>query len=95
MKITAVKREAGKWTFFDVALSSGEGKEPFLTLKDCKIMEGSKGQFVSFPARKDEAAKWWPMVYGSDAFQVECIKAMNAAQPKPAAALADHDDIPF
>jgi DNA-binding cell septation regulator SpoVG len=81
MKITATVRQAGKWTFYDVMLASAEGREPFLTIKDCKLIEGSKGQFVGFPSRKDDKDKWWPMVYGSDGFQAEVIRAMNAAEP--------------
>jgi hypothetical protein len=101
VKITATRREAGKWTFYDVMLASGEGKEPFLTIKDCKIVEGSKGQFVGFPSRKD-GEKWWPMVYGSDAFQVEVIRAMNAVKTHDGRTLSERrpkppvvdDDLP-
>ena len=104
MKITATKREAGKWTFYDVMLASAEGREPFLTIKDCKLIDGSKGQFVGFPARKDDKDKWWPMVYASDGFQAEIIKAMNAATVRPTDTRTlserkkppvDMDDIPF
>lgn len=81
MKITAKMREAGKWTFYDVMLATSEGKEPFLTIKDCKMIEGSKGTFVGFPSRKDAQDKWWPMVYGSDEFQAAIITAMRSVEP--------------
>ena len=82
MKITAKARQGGEYTFYDVMLATAEGKEPFLTVKDCMVIDGSKGRFVSFPARKDNKDKWWPMLYASDAFKVELIKAMDAATPK-------------
>ncbi len=102
MKITATMRQAGKWTFYDVMVASAEGREPFITIKDCKLIEGSRGQFVGFPSRKDDKDKYWPMVYGSDGFQAEVIRAMNAAAPdtrtiserRPKPPVVD-DDVPF
>jgi len=81
MKITAEARQGGKFTFYTIRLHSAEGKEPFLEIKDCRIIDGSKGRFISFPARKDDKDKWWPYLYASDGFQVEAIKAMDAATP--------------
>jgi hypothetical protein len=82
VKLTAESRQAGKWTFYNLSLASGEGKEPFITIKDCRIIDGSKGRFISFPARKDDAGKFWPHVWADDAFQVAAIKAMDAASPR-------------
>lgn len=102
MKITAERREAGKFTFYTVRIASEFGT---LELKDLKIIDGSKGRFVGFPSRKDDRDKWWPYMYADDSFQVELIKAMDAATPKPdtrthaerkAPTLAEmDDDIPF
>jgi DNA-binding cell septation regulator SpoVG len=100
MHITAEKREAGKYTFYTVSLASSAGKEPFMSIKDCKLIEGSKGAFVGFPSRKDDKDKWWPMVWANDAFQVEVVKAMRASttdtrthaeRKKP----VDDGDVPF
>jgi DNA-binding cell septation regulator SpoVG len=101
MHITAEKREAGKYTFYTVSLASSPGKEPFMSIKDCKLIEGSKGAFVGFPSRKDDKDKWWPMVWANDAFQVEVVKAMRASttdtrtlserRPKP----PEEDSVPF
>lgn len=85
MKISAEARGVGTTTFYTVKLSSGEGREPFLEIKDLKIIDGSKGRFVGFPARKDEkggVTKYWPYLYASEAFQVGLMKAMDAATPK-------------
>ena len=107
MKISAERREAGRFTFYTVELATAEGKDPFLTLKDLKIRDGSKGRFVSFPGYKDDKDKWtkyWPYLYASEAFQVELIKAMDAATPKDTRTHAERkkptlaemdDDIPF
>lgn len=83
MKITAEARQGGKFTFYTIRLHSAEGREPFLEIKECRIIDGSKGRFISFPARKDDKDKWWPYLYASEGFQVEAIKAMDAATPKP------------
>jgi DNA-binding cell septation regulator SpoVG len=102
MKITAEARQAGRFTFYTIRLHTDKGD---LEIKDCKLIEGSKGRFVGFPARKDDKDKWWPYLYASEAFQVEIIKAMDAATPKqdtrtlgerkkPTLAEMD-DDIPF
>jgi hypothetical protein len=82
VNITAEARQGGKFTYYTIRLATAEGRAPFLEIKDCRLIEGGKGRFVSFPARKDDKDKWWPHVYASDAFQVELIKAMDAATPR-------------
>ena len=44
MKISAEARGVGTTTFYTVKLASGEGREPFLEIKDLKIIDGSKGR---------------------------------------------------
>jgi DNA-binding cell septation regulator SpoVG len=67
---------------FSVELSSKEG--PFLSVKGCRIVNGAKGPFVSYPARKDEAGKWWAHAWGSDKFNAAVLaKAQAAAGNKP------------
>lgn len=106
MKITAERREAGKFTYYTVMIASAEGRDPFLTLKDLRIVDGQKGRFVGFPARKDDAGKYWPYVYASDAFQAECLRAMDTAETrkdtrtlserkKPQTLAEMDDDIPW
>jgi DNA-binding cell septation regulator SpoVG len=70
---------------FNVLLATAEGREPFLTIKGCRIVSGQKGEFVSWPAKKNESTgKWWNHVYASDGFQKAVIDAVNASQPKAA-----------
>ena len=92
MKILIEMRERD----FNISLASKEGAEPFLSIKRCRIVDGSKGRFVSYPAKKLESGKYWNHVYASDAFNAAVIEAYDAAAPKPAkrAATAD-DEVPF
>ena len=68
MHIT-IEHIEGKYPSFNVAVSSVEGKEPFIVIKGCRIANGTKGPFVSWPATKNEkTGKWWNHVYASEAF---------------------------
>jgi DNA-binding cell septation regulator SpoVG len=82
MKIT-IEHFPGERPQFNVCLASGEGKEPFLTIKGCRIVEGSKGPFISWPATKNEkTGKYWNHVYGSDAFAAEVMKEAHKGATK-------------
>lgn len=92
---------------FNVQLSSKKGEEHFLSIKGCRLMNSANGQFVSFPARKTDAGKWWSHVWANDKFQNAIIKAYNEslegektqaqkAKAKPSKPADDmDDDIPF
>ena len=68
---------------FNVALTNAGQDEPFVTIKGCRIVNGSKGPFVSFPSRKMENGKYWNHVYASQAFSDAIIRAVNQEAPKP------------
>lgn len=93
MKIVIEHRERD----FNVGLTSKEGAEPFLIVRGCRVMDGSKGRFVSWPSRKTESGKWWSHCYSSDAFTQAVLKEYDATLPKvPAGDKAYADsDIPF
>lgn len=74
---------AGKYPQFNVSLSSVEGREAFLVVKGCRIVDGSKGEFVSWPARKQEDGKYWNHVYASEAFNAAVLEKAKERQPKP------------
>jgi DNA-binding cell septation regulator SpoVG len=84
---------------FNVALTSPGKDEPFLTIKGCRVVNGSKGPFVSWPSRKQDNGKWWNHVYASDGFAAAVLSAYNkskAEAPRRApAAPHDDSDIPF
>lgn len=87
---------------FNVALASQEGREPFITIKGCRMVNGKNGEFVSWPARKLDSGKYWNHVYASEAFSAMVLE--EAKKTKPAADTRTHserkqhqrdDDIPF
>ena len=86
-------------TSFNVTLASKEGVQPFLTIKGCRIVEGSKGPFVSWPAKKMESGKYWNHVYASEAFSSAVMDEVNKTKPKQAKAAKrpaeDETEIPF
>lgn len=67
---------------FNVELASAEGKEPFISIKGCRIMDGTKGEFVSWPATKNErTGKWWNHVYASEGFNSAVLDIARATMP--------------
>jgi DNA-binding cell septation regulator SpoVG len=86
----------GKYPSFNVSLSSTPDKEPFLVVKGCRIANGKKGDFVSWPATKGKDDKWWNHVYASEAFADKVMEAYNDSKPKKSKATdVDEDRIPF
>ena len=100
LKISIKHNEERKYPDFDVILSNGD-KEPFLSIRGCRIVEGSKGTFLSWPARKiEKTGKWWSHCYASDAFAQSILKlAMEtrpvAPPPQRRPAADSDDDLPF
>ena len=84
---------------FNVNLSSKEGAEAFLSIKGCRVVSGSDGDFVGWPATKNEnTGKWWRHVWGSDKFAAAVLKAAEESRPSSKAKARDgdaEDDIPF
>lgn len=87
---------------FNVELASKPGAEAFLSIKGCRIADGSKGPFVSYPATKNATTgKWWNHCWGSDAFNAVVLEKAQASKPQQAARrqapAGDMDDssIPF
>jgi DNA-binding cell septation regulator SpoVG len=92
---------------FNVELASAEGREAFITIKGCRIMDGRNGAFVSWPATKN-GDKWWNHVYASESFAKAVLDEAQRSMPRRqdgqrhkdeayragAPAQAD-DDIPF
>lgn len=86
---------------FNVALSTPNADEPFITIKGCRIVNGSNGEFVSWPARKQDNGKWWNHVYASEKFAAAVLSAYNKskaeaprARPAPSRQPAGMDDEP-
>lgn len=70
---------------FNVDLHSAEDKPAFLTIRGCKIVAGKDGEFVSYPAHKNEnTGKWWNHVTASDAFNADVLVSAKASRPASA-----------
>ena len=92
MQIT-IKHFEGQYPSFNVALSSVEGMKPFIEIKGCRIVSGSKGDFVSWPSRKQDDGKYWNHVYASEAFNAAVLDEAMKGKPVPMSKRASsHDD---
>lgn len=80
---------------FNLDLASAEGKEAFLSIKGCRLVESSKGEFISFPSRKIElTGKYWNHVWANKPFQDKVVEIAKASRPAVSAQPVD-DEIPF
>lgn len=85
MHITIEWFTSGKYPSLNVNLASAEGRDAFLSIKGCRIVDGSKGQFISWPATKNETTgKYWNHVWASEPFAVKVLEQALASQPKAA-----------
>lgn len=83
-----------KYPTFNLNLSTKEGKEPFLVIKGCKIVDGQKGEFISWPAKKMDDGKWLNHVYASKEFVDAALKVAKEAKVSgPVEDMAN--DMPF
>ena len=86
---------------FNVSIASAPDREPFIVIKGCRIFSGKDGDFVSWPATKnDKTGKWWNHVYASPAFATKVLEEAQSTQPKQAPAKSrrsvdDPDSVPF
>jgi DNA-binding cell septation regulator SpoVG len=79
----SVKHFPGQYPSFNVSLAN-DGKEPFIEIKGCKIMNGSNGEFVSWPSRKKDDGSYWNHVYASNDFNAAVLKKAKEGQPEQA-----------
>lgn len=96
MKITIIRNEGRD--SFDVALTTRTDEDPFLVIRGCRAVEGSKGRFISWPAKKLDSGKWWNHVRSSDAFAEAVLREVDAAPKKTLAERkrpTPDDDVPF
>ena len=92
----------GKYPSFNVGLCSKEGADEFLSIKGCRIAEGSNGAFVGWPSTKKDDGKYWNHVWANEKFAEAVLKKAIECKPSdkpkgkeysPPAGL--DDDIPF
>ena len=82
MKINIVWQEKSQYPQFNLEIVSAEGKDPFLTVKGCRIVTGKDGEFVSGPSTKGSTGKYWNHVFMSKEFSEVVLKLAKATQPK-------------
>lgn len=80
MKIT-IKHFPGQYPSFNVSLAN-EGKEPFIEIKGCRIVNGNNGEFVSWPSRKKDDGTYWNHVYASNDFNAAVLQKAKSGQPQ-------------
>jgi len=80
---------------FNINFHRKEGEEAFLSIKGCRIMQGAKGPFLSFPATKLNTGKWINHAWCDDKFQSAVMQMVDKPRPKPPKPQADDDSIPF
>ena len=79
----SIKWFDGKYPSFNVGIASKEGKEPFLEIKSCRIVQGKDGEFVSTPSTKNESTgKYWNHAYFSKDFAAVVLEKANESMPK-------------
>lgn len=77
----SIKWFDGQYPSFNLILASAPGKDPFLEVKGCKIVDGQNGPFVSYPSRKQDNGKYWNHVYGSEQFNAVVLSKAQATMP--------------
>lgn len=81
---------------FNVELFKNEGDEPYLTIRGCRIVSGNDGEFIGWPATKnDRTGKWWRHVGASDDFADAVLAKARAGRPAGKRARGDDSDTPF
>lgn len=61
-----------EYAFYDIMISNT------VIIKDCKIVEGKNGNFISTPAR-EQGGKWYPQAYISNAVQTVVLNLIDNA----------------
>lgn len=81
MEIT-IKHFDGERPQFNVILHTAKGAEPFLEIKGCRIVNGTNGPFVSWPATKNQTTgKYWSHVYGGEKFNEHVLRMATGGAP--------------
>lgn len=98
----SIKWFDGQYPSFNVGIASKEGKEPFLEIKGCRIVQIKDGEFVAPPSTKGKNDKYWNHAYFSKDFAAVVLEKAKESQPKqqakpePKKSFDDLDDeIPF
>ena len=74
---------------FNVKLHTNEDSPEYLAIKGCKIVSGSKGEFVSWPSRKytdnNGQEKYWNHCWASEKFNGHVLDLARKDRPQQSA----------
>jgi len=82
MHITITWYTQGQYPSFNLGLHSNAESEEFLSIKGCKIFDGAKGSFDSYPATKKVDGNYWRHAWGSEKFNA--VVLAKALESRPA-----------
>lgn len=97
----SIKWFDGQYPSFNVGIASKEGKEPFVEIKGCRIVQGKDGEFVAPPSTKGKNDKYWNHAYFSKDFSAVVLEKAKESQPQKHAPVKQqsndpfYDDVPF
>lgn len=77
----SVKWFDGKYPSFNLGFHKAESQPEFLSIKGCRIVSGSNGEFVSYPAQKKDDGKYWNHVWADDKFNSYVLELANKSRP--------------
>lgn len=88
---------------FNISLHRKEGDPEFLSVKGCRLANGSDGEFVSMPSTKNEqTGKYWNHAWADEKFSEYVLQLAKASQPQQSAPQKSRqaapplgEDIPF
>jgi len=97
IKITNLNLQYKQFTV-EFLRSSGD---VFCAVKNCRMVQGQKGAFISGPAIKTKDDKWFNLTYFDQKIQADIMEAYNAAvmaadvMEEENPVLGDDQEIPF
>ncbi len=90
----SVKWFDGKYPSFNINLHSKEGEPEFLSVKGCRLANGSNGEFVAMPSTKNDSGKYWNHAWANDKFSAKVLELAQASRPGEKKSNKS-EDVPF
>lgn len=67
---------------FNVNLAKAEGQEEILSIKGCRLVNGSNGEFVSMPSTKNQnTGKYWNHAWLGEKLASHILKLAQESRP--------------
>ena len=78
----SVKWFDGKYPSFNINLHRAEGQPEFLSIKGCRLANGSSGEFVAMPSTKNQQTdKYWNHAWADEKFADYVLGLAQASKP--------------